>query len=80
MVSFIPVKVIVDQGKCNLCGLCIELCPASVFSREGESIVADSDKCIECYGCIPLCPVRAISINIEENKGLERFVKHVKNN
>ncbi|MEM4718251.1 MAG: 4Fe-4S binding protein [Desulfurococcaceae archaeon] len=76
MVFCIPVKIIVDHEKCNLCGLCIELCPTSVFSRIGDKVVVNNDKCIECYGCMPLCPVRAISISLEKGSSLERFTKH----
>ena len=56
-------RVIVDHDKCDLCGLCIELCPAYVFYISNKGVVeADSGKCIECYGCIPLCPQNAIDI------------------
>ncbi len=55
-------RIIIDQGKCDLCGLCVEYCPAYVFSiREGRLMVREED-CIECYGCIPLCPRGAIEI------------------
>jgi len=56
------VKIIVDESKCDLCGLCIELCPTMVFKHGGNRVLIDESKCIECYACIPLCPRRAIEI------------------
>jgi len=58
----LTVKVVVDQSKCNLCGLCVKYCPAYVFAIEDGRIRADSEKCVECYACIPLCPRKAIAI------------------
>ncbi len=55
-------RVVVDHGKCVLCGLCVEYCPGHVFDVSGGRIVADSGRCVECYACVPLCPTGAISI------------------
>lgn len=58
------VIVKVDTSKCNLCKLCVEYCPALVFTFTGKSIKVENEKCIGCCGCIPLCPMRAISVEI----------------
>ncbi len=57
------VKIQVDYTRCDLCGLCIEYCPAHVFSSSGGRLVVDDERCVECYACIPLCPQKAISIS-----------------
>lgn len=58
-------KVIVDHEKCNLCGLCVELCPSLVFKNESGKVVVNENLCIGCLGCIPLCPVKAIDVLID---------------
>ncbi len=60
------VNIIVDENKCDLCGLCVEYCPAYVFRIEDKKLVVESSQCKECYGCIPLCPKRAITIVDED--------------
>ncbi len=58
-------RLVVDKSRCTLCLKCVELCPAEVFVKDGDSIAARSDRCIGCYGCVPLCPVKAISVEAE---------------
>ncbi|MGC8982780.1 MAG: indolepyruvate ferredoxin oxidoreductase subunit alpha [Desulfurococcaceae archaeon] len=62
------VLVEVNTEKCDLCGLCVDYCPAFVFSIRDQLVVADSSKCIECYGCVPLCPREAICVKLEGDK------------
>ncbi|MEM0199126.1 MAG: 4Fe-4S binding protein [Desulfurococcaceae archaeon] len=72
------VFVEVDYGKCNTCKLCVEYCPAFVFTlEENRVVVANGDKCVECYGCVPLCPQGAISVRIvnESSGSLFSFFK-----
>jgi len=70
----LSVRVLVDLEKCNLCMLCVEYCPAYVFSVSSGRITVDNSKCIECYGCIPLCPRSAIRIAVEPGD-LTMFLK-----
>lgn len=75
------VSVEVDHEKCSMCGLCIEYCPAFVFTiKENKVLETDSSKCVECYGCIPLCPRGAISIRVvdETSRSLLSFSKKSK--
>lgn len=58
-------RVVIDLNRCTLCNLCVDYCPAYVFSRVDDKVVVDSSKCVECYGCIPLCPAGAIRILVE---------------
>jgi len=60
------VRLIIDYEKCDLCGLCIEYCPALVFYVRGGKLYAREEDCIECYGCIPLCPEKAIRIELND--------------
>ena len=56
---------VVDGSLCDGCSLCVELCPAMVFSLEGGVAVADAGKCVGCGLCVPLCPREAISLVID---------------
>ncbi len=45
--------VVVDEERCNLCGLCLELgCPALV---PGETAVATTEACTGCALCVEIC-------------------------
>lgn len=49
------------EPTCNLCRLCIELCPTEVFRIEGNRLIHEDEKCIYCRGCELLCPQKAIT-------------------
>ncbi len=53
-----------DAEKCNLCGMCIDVCPLAVFERGAkEVIMADRDACIECGACQLNCPTGAVKVD-----------------
>jgi len=53
----------IDSEKCTGCGMCIEVCPHSVFlMSEKKAAICDRDACMECGACALNCPVRAISV------------------
>jgi len=56
--------VAVDLGLCKACGICIELCPDSVFDRDqfGQPVVARPDACSQCLICELHCPDFAIEV------------------
>jgi len=61
------VKVEVDPKKCNGDGVCVSVCPVSVFemqdvSGEGKSVVVNNDACIVCRACEIQCPTQAITV------------------
>lgn len=57
-----------EPSKCTGCGLCIEVCPHAVFTKDGKagtcSIVSISnrDGCMECGACSLNCPVQALGV------------------
>ena len=52
-----------DQGKCNGCGMCIEVCPQQVFTLSRKvSSITDRDACMECAACARNCPRQAVSV------------------
>ena len=46
--------------KCNMCMLCVKICPASALTAK-DKIIVDKDKCIRCGLCQSRCPQDAIS-------------------
>jgi NAD-dependent dihydropyrimidine dehydrogenase PreA subunit len=52
-----------DREKCSGCGLCLIVCPHSVFELEnGKALVIDHDLCMECSACAMNCPESAIMV------------------
>ncbi len=52
-----------DKQKCIGCGMCLEVCPHSVFQMNGKSAqIMDRDACMECGACSRNCAAGAISV------------------
>ena len=52
-----------DAAKCTGCGICLDVCPHSVFALEsGKARIVTRDACMECGACAQNCPVSAISV------------------
>jgi len=67
MGQFIYLKDVVtlelNQEKCVGCGMCLIVCPHSVFAMEGGlSRIESRDACMECGACAMNCPTEAISV------------------
>jgi NAD-dependent dihydropyrimidine dehydrogenase PreA subunit len=53
-----------DTEKCTGCGMCLEVCPHSVFAlRDKKVVVIDRDACMECGACALNCAFDALSVN-----------------
>lgn len=58
-------RVVINIGpSCDLCGLCVDVCPTGVFKIEGGKLVVNEELCIYCKGCVALCPRKAISMSM----------------
>jgi len=67
MRQFIYLKDVVtlrlSQEKCIGCGMCLIVCPHSVFvMKDGRVGIEDRDACMECGACAMNCPAEAISV------------------
>ncbi len=51
-----------DPDLCTACGTCVDQCPVSALSMDGDIPRADADTCITCFCCQEICPERAITL------------------
>lgn len=52
-----------DVEKCTGCGICVEVCPHSVFViKDSKVAIVDRDACMECGACALNCPLEAIAV------------------
>jgi ferredoxin len=47
---------------CTACETCIEQCPVSTFSINGDIPQVETDTCITCFCCQEICPEKAITL------------------
>jgi len=53
--------IIIDLSKCDVCGACVNACPAHAITRKGDAVVIDESLCTLCMRCFDVCPSGAIS-------------------
>jgi len=51
----------VDEGKCNYCGKCAEICAFNAIAVLKEKVLVFPELCHGCGGCSLLCPENAIA-------------------
>ncbi len=52
-----------NRDKCTGCGICVDVCPHSVFRMESrKAVITDRDLCMECGACEKNCPFSALSV------------------
>ncbi|MBC7109679.1 MAG: 4Fe-4S binding protein [Archaeoglobi archaeon] len=52
-----------DRERCIDCGLCISICPTSVFSFSRDFMLElDEKRCVQCGICVSSCPHGALSL------------------
>ncbi len=57
----ITTRPVIEHRKCTLCGVCVDVCPPKIMTRE-ERIRIDYEGCIRCYCCQEVCPEEAIDV------------------
>ncbi|MBI5183475.1 MAG: DUF362 domain-containing protein [Nitrospinae bacterium] len=55
-------RPIEEKERCNLCRLCMEICPPQVIKVIDGKLSFNYDKCIRCYCCIEVCPEGAMGV------------------
>jgi nitroreductase/NAD-dependent dihydropyrimidine dehydrogenase PreA subunit len=58
-------KINIDPNKCNLCRLCVEICPDDSLIIENEMLTVNPNPffgCLACGHCVAICPKDAIIV------------------
>jgi ferredoxin len=51
------------EKNCSGCGMCMVVCPHSVFNmNNGKAQIDNKDACMECGACALNCPTRALTV------------------
>jgi Fe-S-cluster-containing hydrogenase component 2 len=53
---------VVDKDKCTGCETCIDECPASAITLNGDKAKVDKELCVDCGSCVDVCPSEAITV------------------
>ncbi len=71
-------KPAISTKQCALCGLCMEICPASAISEASGKVFINSNRCIGCCECISACKLDAVKINWKEDANIfvERMAEY----
>nr|NIP66858.1 hydrogenase iron-sulfur subunit [Candidatus Bathyarchaeota archaeon]NIR18069.1 hydrogenase iron-sulfur subunit [Desulfobacterales bacterium]NIU81751.1 hydrogenase iron-sulfur subunit [Candidatus Bathyarchaeota archaeon]NIV67701.1 hydrogenase iron-sulfur subunit [Candidatus Bathyarchaeota archaeon]NIW16711.1 hydrogenase iron-sulfur subunit [Candidatus Bathyarchaeota archaeon] len=48
--------------RCNLCGVCVDVCPVEAVEESPHSITINPVSCVGCGICVPRCPQDAIEL------------------
>ena len=51
-----------DPELCTACGTCVDQCPVSALSMNGDLPCVEADTCITCFCCQEICQERAITL------------------
>jgi ferredoxin len=59
----------VDANRCLACGVCVASCPTGALTAHSEAVV-EWELCIGCGVCVNRCNQEAISLQLDERKGI----------
>ena len=58
----------VNEGGCNGCGHCLEVCPVKgAVKMRGDKAAIDAELCVGCLACVARCEPRAIVVKRRED-------------
>lgn len=60
-------RLVVKEGWCKGCGICVAFCPKNVLALEEQKVkIVDIDVCTKCGLCELRCPDYAIYLEEDE--------------
>jgi len=62
-ISVSPEVAYIISEKCNLCGVCMNVCPVAAVEKPPTGMVINPVSCVGCGICVPRCPQEAIELN-----------------
>jgi NAD-dependent dihydropyrimidine dehydrogenase PreA subunit len=57
--------IMIDEATCKGCGDCVENCPASILSLNGDNkaeVTGDLSECLGCESCVTVCETASITM------------------
>ena len=54
--------IIINEDRCDLCGVCIGVCPENCMEMGAAYLEINDDVCTLCNRCILICPVSALEL------------------
>ncbi len=76
-ISVSPEVAYIIPEKCNLCGICMNVCPVAAVEKSSESMTINPISCVGCGICVPRCPQEAIELNNCTDRQLNAQIKAV---
>lgn len=70
-------EIIIDRNKCNLCGICVDICKDFSLKIENNKLVVSREPLFGCFGCgqcAAVCPSGAIVVE-GRTLSAEDFIK-----
>ena len=76
-ISVSPEVAYIIPEKCNLCGVCMDVCPVAAVEKTLTGMVINPVSCVGCGICVPRCPQEAIEMNNSTDEQLIAQIKGV---
>ena len=57
------VTTLIDEGLCNGCGLCVEVCPKETITMKDKKAVVTGEESLNCGHCSAVCPTGAVRVS-----------------
>ncbi|MDP3542207.1 MAG: carbamoyltransferase C-terminal domain-containing protein [Elusimicrobiota bacterium] len=54
------VPILVDDARCDGCGICAEICPTRSLEGKGVFAPGGAERCLSCFDCVEACPQDAL--------------------
>ncbi len=54
--------IIVNEDRCDYCGVCIGVCPENCMELGETYLDIEDEICTSCKRCVLICPVAALEI------------------
>ena len=74
-ISVSPEVAYLIPGRCDLCGICVDQCPAKAINKGKNEVIINPISCHGCSICIPICPKEAIDL---KNTTEEQMIAQIK--